>query len=153
MLSILPRMTLDATLEVTRIYSVAGRLKEHGSLVRRRPFRAPHHTISPAGLVGGGAGWARPGELSLAHRGVLFLDELPEFGHTVLDVMRQPLEDGVVSLGRSRGTIVFPARFMVVGAMNPCPWVTPAIRRAAAPVSRVPWTATRSAYPARCSTA
>jgi len=114
-------MTFDEALEVTRIYSVAGRLKEYGSLVRRRPFRAPHHTISPAGLVGGGAGWARPGELSLAHRGVLFLDELPEFGHNVLDVMRQPLEDGVVSLGRSRGTIVFPARFMLVGAMNPCP--------------------------------
>jgi len=119
--SILPRMTLDESLEVTRIYSVAGRLKEHGSLVRRRPFRAPHHTISAAGLVGGGAGWARPGELSLAHRGVLFLDELPEFGNTMLDLMRQPLEDGVVSLGRARGTIVFPARFMLVGAMNPCP--------------------------------
>jgi magnesium chelatase family protein len=119
--SILPRMTFDESLEVTRIYSVAGRLKEHGSLVRRRPFRAAHHTISPAGLVGGGTGWAKPGELSLAHRGVLFLDELPEFGHTVLDLMRQPLEDGIVSLGRARGTTVFPARFMLVGAMNPCP--------------------------------
>jgi magnesium chelatase family protein len=119
--SILPRMTLDEALEVTRIYSVAGRLQEHGTLVRRRPFRSPHHTISTAGLVGGGAGWARPGELSLAHRGVLFLDELPEFGHTMLDLMRQPLEDGVVSLGRARGTVVFPARFMLVGAMNPCP--------------------------------
>ncbi len=119
--SILPRMTLDEALEVTRIYSVAGRLQEHGSLVRRRPFRAPHHTISPAGLVGGGVGWARPGELSLAHRGVLFLDEMPELGHTVLEVMRQPLEDGVVSIGRARGTVVFPARFMLVGAMNPCP--------------------------------
>ncbi|HZO27443.1 MAG TPA: YifB family Mg chelatase-like AAA ATPase [Chloroflexota bacterium] len=119
--SILPRMTLDEALEVTRIYSVAGRLHEHGSLVRRRPFRAPHHTISPAGLVGGGVGWARPGELSLAHRGVLFLDEMPELSHTVLEVMRQPLEDGVVSIGRARGTVVFPARFMLVGAMNPCP--------------------------------
>src|SRR4051812_48482145 len=119
--SILPRMTLDEALEVTRIYSVAGRLQEHGSLVRRRPFRAPHHTISPAGLVGGGVGWARPGELSLAHRGVLFLDEMPELSHTVLEVMRQPLEDGVVSIGRARGTVVFPARFMLVGAMNPCP--------------------------------
>ena len=119
--SILPRMTLDEALEVTRIYSVAGRLQEHGSLVRRRPFRAPHHTISPAGLVGGGAGWAKPGELSLAHRGVLFLDEMPELSHTVLEVMRQPLEDGVVSIGRSKGTVVFPARFMLVGAMNPCP--------------------------------
>jgi magnesium chelatase family protein len=119
--AILPRMTLDEALEVTRIYSVAGRLHEHGSLVRRRPFRAPHHTISPAGLVGGGAGWAKPGELSLAHRGVLFLDEMPELSQTVLEVMRQPLEDGVVSIGRSRGTVVFPARFMLVGAMNPCP--------------------------------
>jgi magnesium chelatase family protein len=121
--SILPRMTLDEALEVTRIYSVAGRLQEHGSLVRRRPFRAPHHTISPAGLVGGGAGWARPGELSLAHRGVPFLDEMPELSHTLLDMMRQPLEDGVVSIGRARGTVVFPARFMLVGAMNPCPCV------------------------------
>ena len=119
--SILPRLTMDEALEVTRIYSVAGRLHEHGSLVRRRPFRAPHHTISPAGLVGGGAGWAKPGELSLAHRGVLFLDEMPELSHTVLEVMRQPLEDGVVSIGRSKGTVVFPARFMLVGAMNPCP--------------------------------
>ena len=119
--SILPRMTLDEALEVTRIYSVAGRLHEHGSLVRHRPFRAPHHTISPAGLVGGGVGWAKPGELSLAHRGVLFLDEMPELSHTVLEVMRQPLEDGVVSIGRARGTVVFPARFMLVGAMNPCP--------------------------------
>jgi magnesium chelatase family protein len=119
--SILPRLTGDEALEVTRIYSVAGRLREHGPVIRRRPFRAPHHTISQAGLVGGGVGWARPGELSLAHRGVLFLDELPEFGHQVLDVMRQPLEDGVVSLGRARGTISFPAKFMLVGAMNPCP--------------------------------
>jgi len=119
--SILPRMTLDEALEVTRIYSVAGRLQEHGSLVRRRPFRAPHHSISPAGLIGGGSGWARPGELSLAHRGVLFLDEMPELSHSVLDMMRQPLEDGVVTIGRARGTVVFPARFMLVGAMNPCP--------------------------------
>ncbi|MCC6179307.1 MAG: YifB family Mg chelatase-like AAA ATPase [Chloroflexi bacterium] len=119
--SVLPDMTLDEALEVTRIYSVAGRLPDQGSLVRRRPFRAPHHTISPAGLVGGGVGWARPGELSLAHRGVLFLDELPEFNHTVLEVMRQPLEDGIVSLGRARGTTTFPAKFMLIGAMNPCP--------------------------------
>jgi magnesium chelatase family protein len=87
-LLILPRMTLEEAHEVTRIYSVAGRLQEHGSLVRRRPFRAPHHTISPAGLVGGGVGWARPGELSLAHRGVLFLDKMPELSHTVLEETR-----------------------------------------------------------------
>ncbi|MFN8525733.1 MAG: YifB family Mg chelatase-like AAA ATPase [Chloroflexota bacterium] len=118
---ILPEMTLDESLEVTRIYSVAGRLLEQGSMIRRRPFRSPHHTISQAGLVGGGVGWARPGELSLAHRGVLFLDELPEFSHQVLEVMRQPLEDGVVSLGRARGTLTFPARFMLVASMNPCP--------------------------------
>jgi magnesium chelatase family protein len=84
--SILPRLTADEALEVTRIYSVAGRLREHGPVIRRRPFRAPHHTISRAGLVGGGVGRARPGELSLAHRGVLFLDELPEFGHEMLEV-------------------------------------------------------------------
>ncbi len=118
--AILPRLTLDEALEVTRVYSVAGRLQD-GSLIKQRPYRSPHHTISQAGLVGGGVGWARPGELSLAHRGVLFLDELPEFSHQVLEVMRQPLEDGVVSLGRARGTLTFPAKFMLVGAMNPCP--------------------------------
>jgi magnesium chelatase family protein len=94
-------------------------------VIRWRPFRAPHHTIRPAGLVGGGVGGGRPGELSLAHRGVLFLDEVPEFGHQVLEVMRQPLEDGVVSLGRLRGTLSFPATFMPGGAMDP--W-TPKLR-------------------------
>ena len=95
-----PRLTTDEVLEVTRIYSVAGRLLQ-ASLNRWRPFRAPHHTISPAGLVGGGVGWARPRELSLPHRGVLLLDEPPEFGQHVLELMRQPLEDVVVALGRS----------------------------------------------------
>ena len=114
LLSILPRMTTAEALEVTRIYSVAGQLPR-GSVVRRRPLRAPHHPISPAGLVGGGVGWARPGELSLAHRGVLFLDELPEFGQHVLELMRQPLEDGAVSLGRARGTLAFPPELMPVG--------------------------------------
>jgi magnesium chelatase family protein len=117
---ILPRMSSDESLEVTRIYSVAGQLN-NTALIRRRPFRSPHHTISQAGLVGGGVGVARPGELSLAHRGVLFLDEMPEFNQQALEVMRQPLEDGMVSIGRSKGTVSFPSRFMLVGSMNPCP--------------------------------
>lgn len=118
--SILPRMTTDEALEVTKIYSVAGLLPSDQPMIRYRPFRAPHHTISHAGLVGGGH-WPRPGEISLAHRGVLFLDELPEFGQRVLEVMRQPLEDRVVSIARSTGTLTFPANFILVAAMNPCP--------------------------------
>jgi magnesium chelatase family protein len=118
---ILPRMTPDETIEVTRIYSVAGLLPPGTPTVRQRPFRSPHHTISYAGLVGGGVGVPRPGEVSLAHRGVLFLDEMPEFGQYVLEVMRQPIEDGVVRIARSLGTLTFPARFTLVGARNPCP--------------------------------
>jgi magnesium chelatase family protein len=118
--SILPAMGIDEALEVTKIYSVAGLLPSETPLVRHRPFRAPHHTISHAGLVGGGH-WPRPGEISLAHRGVLFLDELPEFGSRTLEGLRQPVEDGVVSIARSTGTLSFPARFMLVAAMNPCP--------------------------------
>lgn len=117
---ILPRMTPAESLEVTKIYSVAGRLAGGSPLVRHRPFRAPHHTISHAGLVGGGT-QPRPGEISLAHRGVLFLDELPEFGQNVLEVLRQPLEDRVVTISRARGTVSFPANFMLVAAQNPCP--------------------------------
>ncbi len=118
--SILPAMGLEEALEVTKIYSVAGLLPADTPLIRHRPFRAPHHTISHAGLVGGGH-WPRPGEISLAHRGVLFLDELPEFGTRTLEGLRQPMEDGVVSIARSTGTVTFPARFMLIAAMNPCP--------------------------------
>src|SRR5690242_3873866 len=118
--SILPPLSLDEALEVTKIYSVSGNLSADQPLVSRRPFRAPHHTTSHAGLVGGGR-WPRPGEISLAHRGVLFLDELPEFGQNVLEVLRQPLEDRIMTISRAQGTITFPANFMLVAAMNPCP--------------------------------
>jgi magnesium chelatase family protein len=119
--SILPRMIFEEALDVTKIYSVSGMLPSDVPLVLQRPFRAPHHTISHAGLVGGGR-MPRPGEISLAHRGVLFLDELPEFGQNVLEVLRQPLEDKVVTISRAQGTITYPANFMLIGAMNPCPF-------------------------------
>ena len=118
--SILPAMTLDEALEVTRIYSVKGLLPNERPLVTARPFRSPHHTTSHAGLVGGGS-WPQPGEISLAHRGVLFLDELPEFSTQTLEVLRQPLEDKLVTLARASGTISFPANVSLVAAMNPCP--------------------------------
>jgi magnesium chelatase family protein len=117
---ILPEMTIEEALDVTRIYSVADALPPGTPMLRTRPFRAPHHTISHAGLVGGG-NWPHPGEISLAHRGVLFLDELPEFGARVLEVMRQPIEDKVVTISRAQGSLTFPANFMLVAAMNPCP--------------------------------
>jgi magnesium chelatase family protein len=117
---ILPRMSIDEALDVTRIYSVADQLPPDTPLIQHRPFRAPHHTISHAGLVGGG-NQPHPGEISLAHRGVLFLDELPEFGTRVLEVMRQPIEDRVVTISRAQGSLTFPANFQLVGAMNPCP--------------------------------
>jgi len=122
--SILPQMSLEEALETTKIHSIAGTLKSHEALVTKRPFRSPHHTISDAGLLGGGA-HPIPGEVSLAHRGVLFLDELPEFHRNVLEVLRQPLEDGVVTISRAAATITFPCRFMLVAAMNPCPCGTP----------------------------
>jgi len=119
---ILPRMSVDESLEVTKIYSVAGLLPSDTPLIHQRPFRAPHHTISYAGLVGGGA-WPRPGEISLAHRGVLFLDELPEFGANLIEVLRQPLEGlpREVSISRASGTVTYPANFMLIAAQNPCP--------------------------------
>ncbi|MEA3406956.1 MAG: YifB family Mg chelatase-like AAA ATPase [Chloroflexota bacterium] len=117
---ILPQMTVEEALETTKIYSIVGSLPADKPLMRQRPFRAPHHTISQAGLVGGGH-WPRPGEISLAHRGVLFLDELPEFGMRTLEVLRQPLEDKTVTISRATGSLSFPANFMLIGAMNPCP--------------------------------
>ena len=118
--AILPSLSIEEALDVTRVYSVADMLPSDTPLIRWRPFRAPHHTISHAGLVGGG-NWPHPGEVSLAHRGVLFLDELPEFGPRVLEVLRQPIEDKVVTISRAQGTLSFPANFMLVAAMNPCP--------------------------------
>jgi magnesium chelatase family protein len=118
--TILPPMSLDEAIETTRIHSVAGVLEDSRGLVATRPYRSPHHTISDAGLIGGGA-IPRPGEVSLGHNGVLFLDELPEFQRNVLEVLRQPLEDGVVSIARAALSVSFPARFMLAAAMNPCP--------------------------------
>lgn len=118
--SILPKLTLTEALETTKIHSVAGKLAKDASLVSVRPFRSPHHTISDVALVGGGMN-ASPGEISLAHNGVLFLDELPEFKRTVLEVMRQPLEERMVSIARARFSVDYPASFMLVASMNPCP--------------------------------
>jgi magnesium chelatase family protein len=118
--TILPPMSLEEAIETTRVHSVAGTLEDSRGLLGTRPFRSPHHTISDAGLIGGGA-VPRPGEVSLGHNGVLFLDELPEFQRNVLEVMRQPLEDGAVTIARAAISVTFPARFMLAAAMNPCP--------------------------------
>ncbi len=118
--TILPEPLFEEAIETTRIYSAAGLLTRNGSVMTTRPFRSPHHTVSDAGLIGGGM-IPRPGEVSSAHNGVLFLDELPEFRKNVLEVLRQPIEDGQVTISRAQIAITFPARFMMVAAMNPCP--------------------------------
>lgn len=118
--TILPQMTKEEALEVTKIYSVAGLLPSDKPLITTRPFRTPHHSASAPALVGGGA-FPRPGEISLSHRGVLFLDELPEFPRAILENLRQPLEDGIVTISRAQGTLTFPAQFTLIASMNPCP--------------------------------
>lgn len=119
--SILPAMTFDEALEVTKVHSIAGRLPKNMPMVTHRPFRSPHHTVSAVGLTGGGSGMPKPGEISLAHHGILFLDELPEFKKDALEVMRQPLEDGTVTITRAGGTFSYPCNIMLVASMNPCP--------------------------------
>ena len=120
LITIMPPLTLEEALETTKIHSVAGKIDDHTALMTRRPFRSPHHTISDVALVGGGT-FPQPGEISLGHNGVLFLDELPEFKRTVLEVMRQPLEDRVITISRAKSTCDYPASFMLIASMNPCP--------------------------------
>jgi magnesium chelatase family protein len=118
--TIMPDMTEDEAIETTKIHSITGLLDPKRAFLTTRPFRSPHHTISDAGLLGGGTN-PGPGEVSLAHHGILFLDELPEFRRQTLEVLRQPLEDGTVSISRAAGSFLFPARFLLVAALNPCP--------------------------------
>ncbi|MED4780685.1 YifB family Mg chelatase-like AAA ATPase [Brevibacillus choshinensis] len=119
--AIMPQMSTDESYEVTKIYSIAGQLKRTSGLIRERPFRSPHHTITATALIGGGTQVPRPGECSLSHGGILFLDEMPEFSRHVLEVLRQPLEGGVVTIGRAKQVFTFPARFLLIGSCNPCP--------------------------------
>jgi len=118
---IMPQMTMEESYEVTKIYSIAGHLTRTSGLVRERPFRSPHHTVTATALIGGGTQIPRPGECSLSHGGILFLDEMPEFSRHVLEVLRQPLEAGIVTIGRSKKVFTFPARFLLIGSCNPCP--------------------------------
>ena len=118
--SILPAMTPREALEVTKIYSIAGLLRDNAGLMEQRPFRSPHHTTSAAAMIGGGS-MPRPGEVTLSHHGVLFLDELPEFGKSSLEALRQPLEDSMVTVSRVHASLTFPASFVLIAAMNPCP--------------------------------
>ena len=120
LISILPPLTTPEMLETTKIYSIAGLLTQHQPLMLTRPFRSPHHTSSAVAITGGG-NWPKPGEISLAHKGVLFLDELPEFGRQVLEVLRQPIEDRTINIARANSSVQFPANFMLVSAKNPCP--------------------------------
>jgi magnesium chelatase family protein len=120
LMTLMSPLEIEKSIEVTKIYSVANRLSERGQLIRYRPFREPHHTISGAGLMGGGS-YPKPGEVSLAHHGIMFLDELPEFPRQVLETLRQPLEDGETHIARARITLTYPARFLLIAAMNPCP--------------------------------
>ena len=118
--SILPNLSFEEALETTKIHSIAGKLTKEKALITTRPFRAPHHTISAVSLVGGGR-IPKPGEISLAHNGILFLDELPEFNKNTLEVLRGPLEDGIISISRINASITYPCNFMLVASMNPCP--------------------------------
>src|SRR6202162_5819996 len=120
---ILPPLTFQEALETTQVHSVAGLLQKGVGLLSQRPFRAPHHTVSDAALIGAGSGTPRPGEVSLAHHGVLFLDELPEFPRNVLEMLRQPLEEASITVARSNMTLSFPSDFILIAAMNPCPFM------------------------------
>jgi magnesium chelatase family protein len=146
---ILPPLSQEESLEATRVHSVAGLLAERPALVAERPFRVPHHHVSPAGLIGGGAGIARPGEISLAHLGVLFLDELALYRRDVLDTLRAPLEEGVVRIARSGGVVAYPCRFSLIAAMNPCPCGTTVTPSAAAGARSTSCVSTGARSPAR----